>query len=115
MLLYLNQYIFMDEDADELTCILKRVIEEGIEIILLHKLDPERKGCDFGQLNDQTPTELLEEPYRIYSRSIAAPLHGYKDYRELGLKSLLCKLGQRKYRKDFAPEYRNDSILFTHA
>ena len=28
-----------------------------------------------------------------FSRSIAVPLHGYDDHRELGLKRALCKLG----------------------
>jgi hypothetical protein len=92
MILYLNQETFK-HDADELTDILKRVIDHGIEIILLHELDPERKGCEFGNFFHQTPMELLEEPYKIYSRSIALPLYGYDDYRELGLKRLLCKMG----------------------
>ena len=34
----------------------------------------------------------LEEPYNIYSK-IAVPLHDHEDYRELGLKRVLCKLG----------------------
>ena len=92
MILYLNQDIFAN-DADELTDVLKHAIDEGIEtIILLRELDPEREECDFDYFFYQTPTELLEEPYNIFSRSIAAPLHGYDDYRELVLKRVLCKL-----------------------
>ena len=44
--------------------------------------------------------ELLEEPYKIYSRgTIAVPLRGYEDYREIGLKRLLCMLGAEKVSK----------------
>jgi hypothetical protein len=93
--LYLNQEVF-EHNVEELTGMLKRAIDEKIEIILLHELDPERKGCEFDNFFHQTPMELLEEPYKIYSRSIAVPLYGYKDYRELGLKRLLCKLGAEK-------------------
>jgi hypothetical protein len=92
MILYLNKDTF-ENDAEELTDVLKHAIDEGIKIILLHELDPAREGCDFDYFFHQTPTELLEEPYNIFSRSIAVPLHGYDDYRELGLKRVLCKLG----------------------
>jgi len=92
MILYLNQKIF-EHNTDGLTGMLKCAIDKNLEIILLHELDPERKGCEFDQFFHQTPMELLEEPYKIYSRSIAVPLHGYDDYRELGLKRLLFKLG----------------------
>jgi hypothetical protein len=100
MILYLNQNIF-EHNTDELMGMLKRVIDKDIEIILLHELDPERKGCKFDQFFHQTPMELLEEPYRIYSRSIAVPLYGYDDYRELGLKRLFCKLGAEEVSKGF--------------
>ena len=46
-----------------------------------------------GNFFHQTPTELLEETHNVFSRSIAVPLHGYDDHRELGLKRALCKLG----------------------
>jgi hypothetical protein len=100
MILYLNQEIFED-NTDELKGMLKRVIDKDIDIILLHELDPERKGCKFDHFFHQTPMELLEEPYKIYSRSIAVPLYGYDDYRELGLKRLLCKLGAKEVPKGF--------------
>ena len=93
MFLYLNQEVFEHDVEGLLTGMLKRAIDQGIEIILLHELDPERKGCEFDNFFHQTPMELLEEPYKIYSRGIAVPLHGYEDYREIGLKRLLCKLG----------------------
>jgi hypothetical protein len=113
MILYLNQKIF-EHNTDDLTGMLKRVIDQGIEIILLHELDPERKGCKFDQFFHQTPMELLEEPYKIYSRSIAVPLHGYDDYRELGLKRLLCKLGAEEASKGFCARISKsvrDSII----
>jgi hypothetical protein len=93
MFLYLNQEVFEHDAEGLLTGMLKRAIDQGIEIILLHELDLERKGCEFDNFFHQTPMELLEEPYNIYSRGIAVPLHGYEDYREIGLKRLLCKLG----------------------
>jgi hypothetical protein len=92
LILYLNQEVF-GYDAEELTSMLKSARHQNIEIILLHELDPKRKGCAFGNFFHQTPMELLREPYKIYSKSIAVPLHGDEDYRELGLKRLLCKLG----------------------
>jgi hypothetical protein len=113
MILYLNQEIF-EHNTDELMVMLKRVIDQGIEIILLHELDPERKGCKFDQFFHQTPMELLEEPYKIYSSSIAVPLHGYDDYRELGLKRLLCKLGAEEASKGFSARIAKsvrDSII----
>ena len=38
----------------------------------------------------------LDEPYELYSRSIAVPLHKNEDFRELGLKRLLCMLGAQE-------------------
>jgi hypothetical protein len=96
MILYLNQEVFEHDSEGLLTDMLKRAIDTNIEIILLHELDPKRKGCKFDNFFHQTPIELLEEPYKIYSRSIAVPLHGFEDYRELGLKRVLCKLGAEK-------------------
>jgi hypothetical protein len=91
MFLYLNQEVFEHDAEGLLTGMLKRVtasIDQGarIDIILLHELDPEQKGCKFDIFSI--------EPYNIYSRGIAVPLHRYEDYREIGLKRfLLCKLG----------------------
>jgi hypothetical protein len=60
--------------------------------------------------------ELLEEPYKIYSRSIAVPLHGYEDYRELGLKRLLCKLGAKEESRGFCARISKalDDSIFNH-
>ena len=40
--------------------------------------------------------ELSEYPYHIYSRSIAIPLYSRDEYRELGLKRMLCHLGSEE-------------------
>ena len=39
-----------------------------------------------------SPGDLLNETYKIFLRNIAVHRHGYSDYRELGLKRLLCML-----------------------
>jgi hypothetical protein len=113
MILYLNQGVF-ENDAEKLTGVLKHAIDEGIEIILLHELDPEREGCEFDNFFHQTPMELLEEPYNIYSK-IAVPLHGYEDYRELGLKRVICKLGAEEVsegiRARFSNSFRDSFII----
>ena len=57
------------------------------------ELDPERKRCEFDNFFHQTPMELLEEPYNIYLRGIAVPLHGYEDFHRIGLKRLPLKIG----------------------
>ena len=94
LILYLNKEIFGDEDeSEELTILLKRAIELNIEIILLHERDLQLGGCEFDDFFETTPRVLLDEPYNIYSRTVAVPLHSDSDYRELGLKRLLCKLG----------------------
>ena len=63
---------------------------------MMHERDPSRNGCDFDLFFHETPIELLEEPYQIYSRSIAIPLHSRDDYRKLGLKRVLCNLGSEE-------------------
>jgi hypothetical protein len=97
---------------------LKRVIDQGMKIILLHELDPdpERKGCEFDIFFHQTPMELLEEPYNIYSKCFVVRLYDHKDYRELGLKRLLCKLGAKEVSRGTCARISkalNDSI-FAH-
>ena len=93
LLLYLNQGLF-EHNGDELTSILKYAMDQGVPIIMIHERDPKRNGCDFDLFFHETPMELvLEEPYQIYNRSIAIPLYSRDEYRELGLKRVLCKLG----------------------
>ena len=98
MLLYLNKNVF-EEDEEELTILLKRAMDLNLQIILLHELDLQRDGCRFSHFSQKTPNELLSYPYLIYSRNIAVPLHGSEDYRELGLKRVLLKLGANQVKK----------------
>lgn len=95
---YLNEEI-CQEDAEELTILLKRAIDLNIEIILLHELDPQRGGCEFGLFFQITPRELIDDPYKIYGRSIAIPLHGHVDYREPGLNRFVRLLGAKEVKK----------------
>ena len=107
LILYLNSKIFKD-DGEELTFLLKHAINLKIKIVLLHELDLQRSGCEFDVFFHLTPMELLKEPFKIYSRSIAVPLHGHEDFRELGLKRLLHMIGEKKMRKktDFSQSIR---------
>ena len=61
---------------------------------MMHERDPSRNGCDFDVFFMKIQWScLLEEPYQIYNRSIAIPLYSRDDYRDLGLKRVLCNLG----------------------
>ena len=98
MILYLNENIF-EEDEEELTILLKCAINLDLKIILLHELDLQRGGGRFGDFFKKTPKDLLLSPYEIYSNNIAVPLYGNAEYRELGLKRVLLKLGANEARK----------------
>ena len=107
LFLYLNEDTFQHH-ADDLTGILKHAIDnKDVELILLHEQDPKRKGCKFDEFIRQTPNDLKEEPYELYSRSIAVPLHSFEDYRELGMKRLLCKLGAEEVREGLCTRVSN--------
>ena len=92
MLVYLNKVTFQDPDC--LLCqSIKRAMKENIQVVLIHENDTNEDGCDFSEIMNQTPKDIMVKPYNIYSKDIATSLYSIKEYQKISLRQLLIKIG----------------------
>merc|ERR1712073_186424 len=70
-------------------------IREEIQIVLVHENDPNKNGCEFWEIIEETPEELKAEPNRIYSKDIAVSLYSVEEYQRISLHQILSKMGAR--------------------
>ena len=94
VLVYLNKYSFQDPNSF-LRESIKRAITDGIQVLLVHENDPNQGGCEFAEIIKQTPTELMQKPYSIYSENLAVGLYSLGEYQKISLRQLLVKMGAR--------------------
>jgi len=71
-LLYLNRHTFSGESGIALAQEVKLATASGVRIVTIHEKDPALGGCEFAELFQATPTELLDAG--LYS-SIALVMH----------------------------------------
>jgi hypothetical protein len=94
LLLYLNRNVFNTcKNECRLESVVKRALNQGIDIVLAHEQDLSKEGCNFEVFFQLTPQDLIEPPYQIFNKALGVPLYGMNDFREVGLKQLLCKMG----------------------
>ena len=94
MLVYLNKQTFKSDGCylgETIDC----VIEEGIQIVLVHENDVNENGCEFWEIIEQTPEELKTTPNSIYSNDIAVSLYSIDEYKRISLHQILSKMGAR--------------------
>ena len=100
-LLYLNAYTFQgdEQDINKLTAIVQSCIENpDISIVLAHEKDAFQGGCSFDTFFNEAPKALISPPYQLF-KDIAIPLHSNKEYRDLSLRQILCKMGAKQKRQ----------------
>ena len=94
-LLYLNRYTFEDADDDDENSWVKLVEKcraKKIEIILVFEKDEEKGACEFDTFFSEAPAELIQSPICLFDK-IALPLHKQSEYRRIGLRQILKRLG----------------------
>ena len=92
MLVYLNKSTFQDTGCTLSESIIHS-IHHNIKVVLVHENDPNKGGCDFEEIIQNTPKDLLENPYRIYSGDTAVSLYSFEDYKKTSLHQLIGKMG----------------------
>lgn len=83
LILYLNADTFLDPRG-RVAAAVKRALDLKIPISLLHEQDAAKGGCPFRIFFDQTPRELIEEPYKLFA-PMAVPIFTAPEHREVGL------------------------------
>ena len=91
VLFYLNEDTFENEDYEECE-IVKRAMDDGIQVVLVHEKDPRYGGCPFSDIILQTPQELKEDPYNLYTQDIAVSLYPEEEYQLVSLRQILSKI-----------------------
>ena len=97
-LIYLNQYMFQGNEQDlvELIAIVHSCIDNpDINVVLAHERNESKGGCNFDVFFDKAPEELINPPYSLF-KDIAIPLHSNEEYRDVGLRQILCKMGAKE-------------------
>jgi hypothetical protein len=95
MLLLLNQSTFTGAGGKILAAEVRLAMQNGIQIVMVHEVDPARDGCDFSRFFKTTPQDLIDAG--LY-KSLAIAAHR-EPYRPASL-ALLCKaLGATKRRR----------------
>ena len=61
----------------------------------MHEKDKSKCGCNFDVFFDEAPEELISSPYKLF-KDIAIPLYSNKEYRDVGLRQILCKMGAKE-------------------
>ena len=92
MLVYLNEDTFCDND-DMLHVSVKHVMDRNIKIVLVHERNMQMGGCPFDEIITQTPQELINDPYNIFSQDIAISLYSETEYEHVSICQILRKLG----------------------
>ena len=64
MLLYLSTHTFTDDDGATARAILS---ELGLPIVMVHEQDTTRGGCGFGEIIMNTPNEVKQVRYCIWT------------------------------------------------
>ena len=67
LLVYLNESAFTDAGG-VLAATLRRAMDAGVPIALVHELDEERGACVFARYFDQAPDVLQQPPYKLFDR-----------------------------------------------
>jgi len=91
MLLYLNEETFHHPDNLEYE-IVKRSIDEDVQVVLMHEKDTNEGGCPFNEIVAQTPQDLMEDPYYLYNR-MAVNIYWMEGYQQVSLRQILRKMG----------------------
>lgn len=95
-LLYLNKNTFVSEDPEHglfLTKMLQQSLEDSnVKLVLVHEKDVSKGACEFKEFYRSAPLTLINPPYNLFNE-IAIPLYSMKEYREVGMKQLLLKMG----------------------
>jgi hypothetical protein len=71
----------------------------NISIVLVHEKDMLKGGCDFDDFFVKAPQELIERPNNLF-KDIAIPLYSTPEYRVVGLRQILCKMGAKVVNRD---------------
>jgi hypothetical protein len=113
LLLYLNRNAFNTSCSYEcrLESVVKRALNQCIDIVLAHEQDLSKEGCNFELFFQLTPQDLIEPPYQIYNKALGVPLYGMSDFREVGLKQLLCKMGAETKKEIIASQSSSRRLL----
>lgn len=74
MLLLVNKLTWVGEAGQKLQNEVRAMMAANLPIMLMHEVDPERNGCEFGLMfaSDRTPKDLIDN--KLYA-AIAAPFH----------------------------------------
>ena len=81
MLLYLNKNMFNGDTGMHLANHVRKAMESGMSMLLVHETVPERNGCEFDHFLFTTPEDLLD--LGIYS-TLASPLYSVEGEIEVG-------------------------------
>ena len=108
LLLYLNKYSFVDSQ-ESVGEVVKHAMDMKISIIPVHEQDAEKGGCGFGAIFDQTPEELVLEPYKLWD-TLAIPLYRAKEHRRISLRHMLYGMGAMPLRGARARQFANNAL-----
>ena len=97
MLVYLNEDTFCN-NGNMLHDSVKHAMDKRIKIVLAHERDMQRGGCPFHEIIAQTPDELLNAPYNIFSRHIVVCVYTEEEYEYVTLCQLLKEIGAKPVR-----------------
>ena len=73
LLVYLNERAFTDPGG-VVAATVRRAMDAGVPIALVHELEEERGACVFARYFDQTPDMLQQPPYKLFDL-MAVPLY----------------------------------------
>ena len=88
LLFYINEDAF--KCPDNMLIAIKYAMAVGIRIVMVHEQNPKKGGCDFGQIMQSTPTDLVVNG--LY-HDLAVPLYEHHVYRKISLRQVLLAMG----------------------
>ena len=98
LVLFLNDQTFLGSQGAEYASDVRRALENGISILLLHENDPAKGGCEFSTFFRTTPEDLISAG--IYSQ-IAVALH-LPPHRTVSIALAAKALGARQIDRSFS-------------
>ena len=110
LLLYLNDRVFKVHSADSVGELVKRAMDLKITIIPVLEQDPQRGGCFFDVIYDQTaPQELIHPPYKLWD-TVVIPLYPGVYHRTISLRHILKSMGAKPSRRARPQAPRNQAL-----
>jgi hypothetical protein len=99
-LLYLNNQTFVGAAGASLAAEVRTVRKAGIKVVLAHECDPERGGCEFEEVSQSTPDDLIQAGlYLRRGLQIAVEFKSSPQHREVSYCMLAKDLGATKSKR----------------